>query len=155
GPAPARLPDRPRDGPPRRRPGDGPAPPPGDPRRRRGRPHPARVRAAGVPAPPQERRRDARHARPGRLARAGPRPHQRHRRLHQPPPPQGGRTRPAFTHPHAPRRRLQPAGASMSLSIRWRLTLWNALALTVGLVAFSVLVYSLLAHALYEQVDAA
>jgi heavy metal sensor kinase len=41
----------------------------------------------------------------------------------------------------------------MPLSIRWRLTLWNVLALAVVLVVFSALVYGLLAHALFEQVD--
>ena len=41
----------------------------------------------------------------------------------------------------------------MPLSVRWRLTLWNVLALAVVLVAFGALVYGLLAHALYEQVD--
>ena len=41
----------------------------------------------------------------------------------------------------------------MPLSVRWRLTLWNVLALAVVLAVFSVLVYGLLAHALYEQVD--
>jgi heavy metal sensor kinase len=41
----------------------------------------------------------------------------------------------------------------MSLSIRWRLTLWNTLALTAVLLGFSALVYGLLAHALYEQTD--
>jgi two-component system heavy metal sensor histidine kinase CusS len=39
------------------------------------------------------------------------------------------------------------------LSIRWRLTLWNALALAVGLLGFAVLVYGLLARALYQQTD--
>jgi heavy metal sensor kinase len=41
----------------------------------------------------------------------------------------------------------------MRLSIRWRLTLWNTLALAVVLVGFSGLVYLLLRHALYEQID--
>jgi two-component system, OmpR family, heavy metal sensor histidine kinase CusS len=41
----------------------------------------------------------------------------------------------------------------MRLSVRWRLTLWNVLALAVVLAGFSLLVYGLLAHALYEQVD--
>jgi heavy metal sensor kinase len=41
----------------------------------------------------------------------------------------------------------------MRLSIRWRLTLWNVLALAVVLVGFSALVYGLLAQALYERVD--
>jgi two-component system, OmpR family, heavy metal sensor histidine kinase CusS len=41
----------------------------------------------------------------------------------------------------------------MRLSIRWRLTLWNTLALAVVLVGFAALVYGLLAHALYEQID--
>src|SRR5262249_2806634 len=49
--------------------------------------------------------------------------------------------------------RLQPARATMPLSIRWRLTLWNGLALAVVLAGFSALVYAMLAHALYEQVD--
>jgi len=39
------------------------------------------------------------------------------------------------------------------LSIRWRLTLWNALALAVLLVGIGAGVYMLLRHALYEQVD--
>jgi heavy metal sensor kinase len=41
----------------------------------------------------------------------------------------------------------------MSLSIRWRLTLWNTLALAVVLVGFAGLVYALLRHALYERID--
>jgi two-component system heavy metal sensor histidine kinase CusS len=41
----------------------------------------------------------------------------------------------------------------MRLSIRWRLTLWNTLALAVVLLSFSGLVYLLLRHALYEQID--
>jgi heavy metal sensor kinase len=41
----------------------------------------------------------------------------------------------------------------MCLSIRWRLTLWNTLALAVVLAGFSGLVYALLRHALYEQLD--
>ena len=41
----------------------------------------------------------------------------------------------------------------MRLSIRWRLTLWNVLALSVVLLGFSALVYGLLAQALYERVD--
>ena len=41
----------------------------------------------------------------------------------------------------------------MRLSIRWRLTLWNALALAVVLAGFAALVYGLLAHALYQQTD--
>jgi two-component system heavy metal sensor histidine kinase CusS len=41
----------------------------------------------------------------------------------------------------------------MPLSVRWRLTLWNVLALAVVLAGFSLLVYGLLAHALFEQVD--
>ena len=41
----------------------------------------------------------------------------------------------------------------MRLSIRWRLTLWNTLALAVVLLGFSGLVYLLLRHALYEQID--
>jgi heavy metal sensor kinase len=39
------------------------------------------------------------------------------------------------------------------LSIRWRLTLWNTLALTVVLLGFAGMVYGLLRQALYEQVD--
>jgi heavy metal sensor kinase len=41
----------------------------------------------------------------------------------------------------------------MGLSIRWRLTLWNTLALAVVLFGFSALVYVMLRHALYERVD--
>jgi heavy metal sensor kinase len=41
----------------------------------------------------------------------------------------------------------------MRLSIRWRLTLWNTLALAVVLLGFSGLIYVLLRHALYEQID--
>jgi heavy metal sensor kinase len=41
----------------------------------------------------------------------------------------------------------------MTLSIRWRLTLWNTLGLAVMLLAFASLVYALLRHALYEQID--
>jgi heavy metal sensor kinase len=39
------------------------------------------------------------------------------------------------------------------LSIRWRLALWNTLALAVVLLGFSTLVYGLLARALYQQFD--
>jgi heavy metal sensor kinase len=41
----------------------------------------------------------------------------------------------------------------MTLSIRWRLTLWNTLGLAVMLLAFAALIYGLLRHALYEQLD--
>jgi heavy metal sensor kinase len=41
----------------------------------------------------------------------------------------------------------------VALSIRWRLTLWNTLALAVVLLGFAALVYGLLAHTLYQQVD--
>jgi heavy metal sensor kinase len=41
------------------------------------------------------------------------------------------------------------------LSIRWRLALWNTLALAGLLVGFAALVYALMAHALYEQADRA
>src|SRR5262245_42038581 len=43
----------------------------------------------------------------------------------------------------------------MRLSIRWRLTLWITLALAGVLLGFSALVYGIMAHALYEQVDRA
>src|SRR5262249_53417779 len=42
----------------------------------------------------------------------------------------------------------------MRLSIRWRLTLWNTLALAVVLLGFAALVYGLLAHA-QQQIDRA
>jgi heavy metal sensor kinase len=41
----------------------------------------------------------------------------------------------------------------LHLSIRWRLTLWNTVALAVVLLGFGALVYGLLAHALYERID--
>jgi heavy metal sensor kinase len=41
----------------------------------------------------------------------------------------------------------------VGLSIRWRLTLWNLLALAAVLLGFSGLVYGLLVRALYQQVD--
>jgi heavy metal sensor kinase len=41
----------------------------------------------------------------------------------------------------------------MRLSIRWRLTLWNTLALAVVLVSFGALLYGLLGQALYERID--
>jgi heavy metal sensor kinase len=41
------------------------------------------------------------------------------------------------------------------LSIRWRLTLWNTLALAALLLGFAGLVYALMVHALYEQTDRA
>jgi heavy metal sensor kinase len=41
----------------------------------------------------------------------------------------------------------------VSLSIRWRLTLWNTLAVAVVLFGFAALVYALLRHALYERID--
>ncbi len=41
----------------------------------------------------------------------------------------------------------------MRLNIRWRLTLWNTLALAVVLTCFAALVYGLLRHALFEQTD--
>src|SRR5262245_8087951 len=41
----------------------------------------------------------------------------------------------------------------MNLSIRWRLTLLNTLALAVILLAFAGLVYWFLARALYQQLD--
>src|SRR5262245_51048934 len=41
----------------------------------------------------------------------------------------------------------------MALSIRWRLTLWNMLALALGLIGLGILVYGLLQHALYQRID--
>jgi heavy metal sensor kinase len=41
----------------------------------------------------------------------------------------------------------------MTLSIRWRLTLWNTLTLALVLVGFSALVYFLLARSLYQRTD--
>jgi hypothetical protein len=41
----------------------------------------------------------------------------------------------------------------MRVSLRWRLTVWNTLALAVVLLGFSGLVYALVAHALYERLD--
>ena len=41
----------------------------------------------------------------------------------------------------------------MHWSIRWRLTVWNTLALAVVLAGFSALVYGLLARSLYQQLD--
>jgi heavy metal sensor kinase len=43
----------------------------------------------------------------------------------------------------------------MRLSIRWRLTLWNTLAVSLVLLGFAALVYLLTARALYEQTDRA
>jgi heavy metal sensor kinase len=41
----------------------------------------------------------------------------------------------------------------MRVSIRWRLTLWNALAVAAVLVGFGALVYGLLRDALYDRLD--
>src|SRR3954465_9142538 len=41
----------------------------------------------------------------------------------------------------------------MRVSIRWRLTFWNTLALAIVLIGFSALVYGLSEHALYQQMD--
>jgi heavy metal sensor kinase len=41
----------------------------------------------------------------------------------------------------------------MRLSIRWRLTLWNILAVAAVLAIFATLVYLLFSHALYQQMD--
>jgi heavy metal sensor kinase len=41
----------------------------------------------------------------------------------------------------------------MMLNIRWRLTLWNAVGLAVMLLGFAALIYGMLRHALYEQLD--
>ena len=41
----------------------------------------------------------------------------------------------------------------MTLTVRLRLTLWNALALAVVLVGFALAVYGLVARTLYRQVD--
>src|SRR5262249_34410553 len=41
----------------------------------------------------------------------------------------------------------------MAISIRWRLSLWNTLALAVVLLGFSALVYFLLARSLYQRID--
>jgi heavy metal sensor kinase len=42
---------------------------------------------------------------------------------------------------------------TVRLSIRWRLTLWNTLTLALVLLGFAALIYALLRHALYAQVD--
>src|SRR5437660_894420 len=41
----------------------------------------------------------------------------------------------------------------MCWSIRWRLTLWNTLALAVVLAVFSTMVYGLLSRSLHQQID--
>src|SRR5262249_18099506 len=41
----------------------------------------------------------------------------------------------------------------MALSIRWRLTIWNMLALTLGFVSLGAIVYVLLESALYQGID--
>lgn len=41
----------------------------------------------------------------------------------------------------------------MRLSIRWRLTLWNMLALAIMLLGFGGLVYELLSRSLYQRID--
>src|SRR5438067_328906 len=41
----------------------------------------------------------------------------------------------------------------MGWSIRWRLTLWNLLAVAMLLFGFAALVYGLVSHALYEKTD--
>jgi len=41
----------------------------------------------------------------------------------------------------------------MHLRIRWRLTLWNSVALAVVLLGFGALVYGLLARALYTGIE--
>jgi two-component system, OmpR family, heavy metal sensor histidine kinase CusS len=41
----------------------------------------------------------------------------------------------------------------MALNIRWRLTLWNLLTLAIVLLAFSALVYGLVARSLYQRLD--
>src|SRR5262245_52856491 len=41
----------------------------------------------------------------------------------------------------------------MALSIRWRLTLWNTSALAVVLIGVALLVYGLVSHSLYGQID--
>ena len=41
----------------------------------------------------------------------------------------------------------------MRLSIRWRLTLWNTLAVALVLLAFGALQYGLLSRALYQRID--
>src|SRR5262249_40367236 len=43
--------------------------------------------------------------------------------------------------------------AAMHLNIRWRLTLWNTMAVACVLVGLGALVYGLLARALYQRVD--
>jgi two-component system heavy metal sensor histidine kinase CusS len=43
----------------------------------------------------------------------------------------------------------------MHLSIRWRLTLWNALGMAVVLAGFTALVYGLMVRAHYERIDRA
>src|SRR5207248_6864777 len=98
-------------------------------------------------------RGDARHAGPGRLERAELCADQRHRCLHQPASPQGGTAGQTAAHPDTPRHRLLSVRSLMRLSIRWRLTLWNTLALAVVLLGFSGLVYGLLARALYASMD--
>jgi heavy metal sensor kinase len=41
----------------------------------------------------------------------------------------------------------------MTLKIRWRLMLWNTLGLAIMLLAFAAVVFGLMHHALYQQVD--
>src|SRR5262249_49374276 len=41
----------------------------------------------------------------------------------------------------------------MGLSIRWRLTIWNTLALAIVLLGFCAIIYGLMRHALYQRID--
>src|SRR5262249_24977489 len=132
----------------------GPVAPPRHAGRGRGRADRARVRAARIPAAAQERRGHPRDARPGRVEGARLPPDQRRRGVRQLPAPQARTARQASPDPHRPEDRLLPAGGrAVRLSIRWRLTLCNALALAVVLLGFAALVYSLLTRALYQQWD--
>src|SRR5205807_1828203 len=94
-----------------------------------------------------------RNAGPGRVEGAGSCSHERDRGVHQPFAAQTGSPRVAAASAYDSRRRLSAGGRAMRLSIRWRLTFWNTLALAFVLMGFAALVYGLSARALYQQTD--
>src|SRR5262249_24484212 len=111
------------------------------------------VRRTGVPGAAQERDRYAGHARAPSLEGAKLLSNQRDRRLHQHIASEGGKGRRAAADLHPAGSGIQPAGGIMRPTIRWRLTLWTSLGLAVMLLVFAGLVYGLLRHALYRQID--
>src|SRR5262249_46584357 len=143
------------------RPRDGSGQPTGDESKPARRAHVPRVRPPGVPPASSSAARIARDAGPRRLegAIAGHAARQRDRRAHRASPEEGRSGRIDEAHSHRSRRRVRPARGRAMMSwwrhrsIRVRLTLWYAAALSAVLALYAAGVFAFLRHSLSANLD--